>query len=695
MSDIDQLCINTIRTLSIDAVQKANSGHPGAPMGMAPVAYKLWEKHLRYDPAHPVWPNRDRFILSAGHASMLLYSLLHLTKVQAVNADYEALGKPSVSLDDIKSFRQAGSACPGHPEYHMTTGVEATTGPLGQGIAMSVGMAIAEKWLAARYNKPDFTLIDYNIYVLCSDGEMMEGIGSEAASLAGHLKLDNLCWFYDSNKVTLDGPADMAFSEDVATRFLAYGWNVVQVRDANDLGQIEAAVAAFHNEKSRPTLIVVESHIGYGSPHKQDSSKSHGEPLGEEEVRLTKRNYGWPEDAKFLVPDGVYDHFAEAVGKRGGELSAAWEKLFAAYRTQHPELGAEFEAMEKRETPAAALAALPVFAADPKGLATRESASKAENAFAPLLPWFIGGSADLDSSTKTRQTAPEAGSFTANNRGGRNLHFGVREHAMGAICNGLALSKIRSYGATFLIFSDYLRPTIRLASLMELPTVFVFTHDSISVGEDGPTHQPVEQVPSLRAIPGLLTIRPGDANEASEAWRIALGLKHQPSALILTRQPLPTIDRQRFAPAAGVAKGAYVLADPEPGTAPQVILIGTGSELALCIEAWEALAKEGIPARIVSMPCWELFEMQSEAYKREVLPDAIEARVAVEQAATIGWERYVGRTGSVVGMHTFGASAPMKALLSKFGFTPERIVTIAKEQISRHAPAKDLAQAAE
>ena len=687
MTDIDQLCIDTIRTLSIDAVQKANSGHPGAPMGMAAPTYGLWTQYLRYDPKHPQWPNRDRFILSAGHASMLLYSMLHLTKVEAVDRDGRPLNRLAVSMDDVQHFRQPGSATPGHPEYGMTTGVEATTGPLGQGVAMSVGMAIAEKWLAAHYNKPDFNLIDYNIYALCSDGEMMEGIASEAASLAAHLKLDNLCWIYDSNAVTLDGPADLAFSEDVATRFLAYGWNVLHVRDANNLKEVSTAYQGFLEEKSRPTMIVVESHIGFGSPHKQDSSKSHGEPLGEDEVKLTKKAYGWPEDAKFLVPDGVYERFADTMGQRGGDLYAQWNQLFAAYKAQHPESGTQIDSILRKEVPEAAYAAIPVFPADAKGLATRESASKAENALAPHYPWLIGGSADLDSSTKTKQTAPEAGSFTAENRGGRNLHFGVREHSMGAICNGLALSGLRPYGATFLIFSDYMRPAIRLSSLMELPSLWVFTHDSIGVGEDGPTHQPVEQIPSLRAIPGLFVVRPGDANEAAEAWKFAIGLKHNPATLILSRQPMPTFDRIVFKPAAGVQRGAYVLAEPKNGKTAEVILMGTGSELNLCVEAYEALAKEGIPARVVSMPCWEQFELQDQGYQDEVLPPSISARVAVEQAATMGWEKYTGRLGAVVGMHTFGASAPLKSLLTKFGFTPEKIVEKAKEQIRKQAAA--------
>ncbi len=689
MTDIDLLCINTIRTLSIDAVQKANSGHPGAPMGMAPATYTIWTKYLRYDPKNPLWPNRDRFVLSAGHASMLLYSMLHLTKVEAVNANGEPQNKVSVSMDDVQHFRQPGSSTPGHPEYHWTTGVEATTGPLGQGVAMSVGMAIGEKWLAARYNKPDHTVIDYNIYVYCSDGEMMEGIASEAASLAGHLKLDNLCWIYDSNQVTLDGPASWAFSEDVATRFLAYGWNVLQVRDVNILSDVEAALDGFLAETSRPTLIIADSHIGYGSPHKQDSNKSHGEPLGEEEVRLTKKAYGWPEDAKFLVPDGVYEHFADTMAKRGGELHDAWHKMMGGYASAHKELAAEFDMMEKRETPQAAFDAIPSFPTDEKGIATRESASKAENALAPLVPWLVGGSADLDSSTKTKQTAPDAGTFTATERSGKNLHFGVREHAMGAICNGLALSKVRAYGATFLIFSDYLRPAIRLSSLMELPTIFVFTHDSIGVGEDGPTHQPVEQVPSLRAIPGLLTIRPGDANEAAEAWRVVLALKHQPAALILSRQAMPTFDRSQFGAASGLAKGGYILADAPKGEKPAVILMASGSELALAMQGYETLKAEGIASRVVSMPCWELFELQDQAYQDEVLPPEIAARVAVEQTATIGWERYTGRLGAVIGMHTFGASAPLKALLTKFGFTPERVVEVAKQQIARRAKAAE------
>ena len=687
MTDIDLLSINTIRTLSIDAVQKANSGHPGAPMGLAPVAYVLWQDYLRYDPGQPLWPNRDRFILSAGHASMLLYSMLHLVKVQAVDHEGIVQNRPAVGMDDIKAFRQAGSACPGHPEYKFTTGVEATTGPLGQGVAMSVGMAMAEKWLGARYNRGDQAIIDYNVYAICSDGEMMEGIASEAASLAGHLKLDNLCWLYDSNAVTLDGPADWTFSEDVATRFLAYGWNVLNVRDANNLKEIRAAIDGFLEEKSRPTLIVVESHIGYGSPNKQDSNKSHGEPLGAEEVKLTKRNYGWPEDAQFLVPDGVYENFAEGVGKRGAELRATWDKAFAAFKSAEADLATQFETMDHRLVPDAAYAAIPSFPADPKGLATRDSAGKVENAIAQAYPWMLGGSADLDGSTKTRQIFEGSKAFTATERSGRNLHFGVREHAMGAICNGLALSNLRPYGSTFLIFSDYMRPAIRLSALMELPAVWIFTHDSIGVGEDGPTHQPVEQVASLRAIPGLNTIRPGDANESAEAWRVILGLKHEPATLILSRQPMPTIDRTKYASAAGVAKGAYVLGDPEGGKAPEVILIGTGSELQLAVEAHETLLQQGIASRVVSMPSWDLFEKQDEAYKDHVFPASVSARVAIEQGSTMGWDRYVGRLGVVIGMHSFGASAPIKVLQQKFGFTLEKVVEAAKQQIDKQKQA--------
>ena len=681
-SEMDQLCINTIRTLAIDAIQKAKSGHPGTPMGMAPVAYGLWQKRLNFDPADPIWPNRDRFILSAGHASMLLYALLHLTKTQAVDAEYQKLGHASVTLDDIKTFRQLDSACPGHPEYHLTSGVEATTGPLGQGVSMSVGLAIAERWLGAHFNRPELEVVDWRTYALCGDGCMMEGISGEAASLAGHLKLEKLCWIYDSNRVSIEGHTEIAFTEDVATRFLGYGWNVQHVRDANDEKEVLGAFDLAAQERGRPTLIIIESHIGYGAPHKQDFPEAHGEPLGEEEVRDTKRFYGWPADAQFLVPDGVYQHFADGIGQRGAAKHAQWRTLFARYRDSYPEFAAQFEAMQARELPAGWDHAIPNFPADQKGIASRDSSGQVENAIAQHLPWLMGGAADLSPSTKTRLTFTEAGDFQPDNHGGRNLHFGVREHAMGAALNGMALAKLRPFGSGFLIFSDYMRNPIRLSAIMQLPVLFIFTHDLIGVGEDGPTHQPVEQLAGLRAVPGLITLRPGDANEVAESWRIVLRLKHQPACLILSRQPLPTLDRGRFAPAAGVARGAYVLSDL--GGAPKVILIGTGSEVSLCVSAAEQLAAEGIPTRVVSMPSWELFEQQDEAYQEQVLPQAIAARVAVEQAATLGWARYVGRRGAVVGMHTFGASAPLKGLLTKFGFTPDHVVTIAKEQIAQH-----------
>jgi transketolase len=681
---LDQLCIDTIRTLAMDAVQQANSGHPGTPMALAPVTYTLWQRFLRFDPDDPIWPDRDRFVLSNGHASMLLWATLHLAGVKAVDARYERLGEPAVTLEDIKRFRQLGSKCPGHPEYHLTSGVETTTGPLGQGCATSVGMAIAGRWLAQRYNRPGFTLFDYDVYVLCGDGDMMEGVSSEAASLAGHLKLGNLCWIYDSNRVTIEGHTDLAFGDDVAARFLAYGWNVQRVGDANDTERIAQALETFRRADDAPTLIIVESHIGYGAPHKQDSSAAHGEALGEEEVRLAKRSYGWPEDAKFLVPEGVREHFRAGVGQRGRQLREGWAGRLGAYRVDHPGLAEEIERMQKRELPDAWDAGLPVFPADAKGTASRDASAQVLNALARNYPWLIGGSADLAPSTKTRLTFEGAGDLEAGSPGGRNLHFGVREHAMGAVLNGLALSKIRAYGSTFLTFSDYMKPPMRLAALMELPVVYVFTHDSIGLGEDGPTHQPVEQLVALRAIPGLITLRPADANEVAEAWRVVVALKHQPACLVLSRQALPTFDRERYAGAAGVGRGAYILADAENGR-PSVILIGTGSEVALCLRAYEALEAEGIPARVVSMPSWELFEQQDSAYRERVLPPEVTARVSVEMGSVIGWDRYVGATGTKIGMHTFGSSAPLKDLLQKFGFVPERVLEAAKAQIARTA----------
>jgi transketolase len=676
---IDQLCINTIRTLSMDAVQQANSGHPGTPMAMAPVVYTLWQQFLRFDPDDPIWPNRDRFVLSCGHASMLLYSMLHLTQVKAVDPDYETLGKVSVTLDDIKNFRQLNSKCPGHPEYRWTSGIETTTGPLGQGVATSVGMALASRWMAAHFNKPGFEMLNFNVYALAGDGCMMEGVSGEAASVAGHLKLSNLCWIYDNNHITIEGNTSLAFSEDVATRFLGYGWNVLRVGDANDQEMLARAFKTFQATEDRPTIIIVDSHIAYGAPHKQDTSAAHGEPLGEEEIKLTKRNYGWPEDAKFLVPDGVYDRFKAQIGQRGRAARDAWFAKLAEYTKQYPELASNLDKIQKRELPQGWDAEIPTFPPDAKGMGGRDASGKVENAIAKHFPWLIGGAADLAPSTKTRLTFEGAGDLEANNYGGRNMHFGIREHAMGSILNGLSLSKLRPFGSGFLIFSDYMREPIRLSALMEIPVIYIFTHDSIGVGEDGPTHQPVEQLISLRAIPGLIVMRPGDGNEVAEAWRVIAKLRHEPVCLILSRQNMPTLDRTKYAPASGVAKGAYILADA-PGGKPDVILIGTGSEVSLCVDAYELLTKEGIKARVVSMPSWELFEQQSEAYQEEVLPRSVQARVSVEQASVFCWDRYARRR---VGMQTFGASAPLKELQKKFGFTPDAVTAAAKEELAK------------
>ena len=678
---LDTLCINTIRTLAIDAVQKANSGHPGAPMGLAPVAYELWQEFLRYDPERPLWPNRDRFVLSAGHASMLLYATLYLAGVRYVTPDGEVTRDLSVSLDQIKRFRQIDSRTPGHPESHITTGVETTTGPLGQGAGNSVGMAITERWLAATYNRPGFEIFNYNIYTICGDGDLMEGVAAEAASLAGHLKLSNLCWVYDNNKVTLDGPAAWSFSEDVMTRFVGYGWNVTRVSDANNLDWLARAFKTFLSTHDKPTLIVVDSHIGYGAPHKQDTSEAHGEPLGEQEVRLAKKFYGWPEDANFLVPDGVIEHFRDGVGKRGRELRDQWERRFTEYGKQFPEEAAELEMIQKRELPSGWDKNLPSFPADAKGMATRESGGKVLNALAQNIRWLVGGSADLGNSNKTTLKFEGAGDFSPESYNGRNIHFGVREHAMGAALNGMSVSRLLPFGGTFFNFSDYMRPTIRLGALMETPIICVFTHDSIGLGEDGPTHQPIEQLAALRAVPNTVLLRPGDANEVVEAWKIAVQSKHSPVLLVLSRQAMPTLDRTKFAPASGVTKGAYVLSDA-PGGKPDVILIGTGSELSLCVEASERLKSEGIHARVVSMPSWDIFEKQDQSYKDSVFPPAITARVSVEMGATLGWDRYVGPKGQMVGMHSFGASAPLKDVLKKFGFVPETVVAAAKKAIA-------------
>ncbi len=681
-AELDQLCINTIRTLSMDAVQAAKSGHPGTPMALAPLVYTIWNRIMRFDPKDPIWPNRDRFVLSNGHASMLLWSVLHLTKTQAVNADYERLGQPSVTLDDIRRFRQLDCKAPGHPEYHWVSGVETTTGPLGQGVATSVGMAIAQKWLAAHYNRPGFEIFDYNIYAVCGDGCMMEGIASEAASLAAHLGLDNLCWVYDNNHITIEGNTRITFTEDVATRFLGYGWNVLRVGDANDTGRIEHALELFRRTKDRPTFIILDSHIGYGAPHKQDTAEAHGEPLGDEEIRLAKRSYGWPENAKFLVPGDVYEYFAAGIGERGAKARQEWMRLFSNYRAAYPGLATEIDQMQQRDLPAGWDRDLPTFPADSRGLAGREASGKVLNALAQNIHWFLGGSADLGPSNKTLLTFAGAGDLQAENPGGKNLHYGIREHAMGAIVNGLSLSKLRAFGATFFIFSDNLRPAIRLSAIMELPAIFVFTHDAMGDGEDGPTHQPIEHLASMRAVPGLVLLRPADANEVVEAYRYVMQLRHRPAVLALSRQPLPTFDRNKYAPASGVARGAYVLADT-PGGNPEVILIASGSEVSLVVNAHEALLAEGIRSRVVSMPSWDIFDHQSREYRDSVLPPGVKARVVVEQASTLGWERYVGDSGHIIGMKTFGASAPLKELQRKFGFEPDRVVAAAKELLSR------------
>jgi transketolase len=679
-TDLDTKCIDTIRTLCIDAIEAANSGHPGTPIGIAPVTYTLWQRFLRFDPSDPIWPNRDRYVLSSGHASALLWSMLHLTRVRAVDPEYEILGQPAVSLDDLKRFRQLDSKAPGHPEYRWTSGVEATTGPLGTGAATSVGMAVASQWLGARYNRDGHTLFDFDVYAQAGDGCMMEGIASEAASFAAHQRLSNLCWIYDSNRVTIEGHTDIAFTEDVAGRFAAYGWNVTTVADANDLTEIEKALHDFRAEHERPTLILVHSHIGYGT-EVEDTPKAHGEPLGPEGVKAAKRFFGWPEDAQFLVPDGVYEHFSEGIGTRGKEAREAWVAQFEEYRAAYPELADELERMQRRELPEGWDADIPVFPADPKGIASRDSSGQVLNAVAKNVPWVLGGAADLAPSTKTRMTFDGAGDFQPDNRGGRNFHFGVRENASAAIASGLALSKLRSFWSGFLIFSDFARGAIRLSALMEIPVVHIFTHDSIGVGEDGPTHQPVEHLVSLRAIPGLLVFRPADANEVAETWRYVAQLKREPAVLILSRQALPTVDRSVMAPASEITKGAYVLVDADGGE-PDVILIGTGSEVGLAIAAREELAGEGIRARVVSMPCSELFDRQPQAYRDEVLPPSVKARVAIEQASTLGWHRYVGDGGAIVGMHTFGASAPLKELVKKFGFTPDAVAEVARGRVA-------------
>jgi transketolase len=668
----------------MDAVQKANSGHPGAPMGLAPVAYTLWQRYLRFDPSDPVWFNRDRFVLSAGHASMLIYSLLKLAGVKQVNGDGAVLDELAVPLDQIKNFRQLESRTPGHPEYGMTGGIETTTGPLGQGAAVSVGMAIAGRWMAEHFNRPGFDIIDYDVYAIAGDGCMMEGITSEAASLAGHLKLSNLCWIYDSNQISIDGPTGLAFTENVGERFRAYGWGVSYVEDANDLAALDKAFTDFKERNDRPTLIVARSHIAFGAPTKQDTSDAHGSPLGDDEIRGAKKYYGWPEDSQFLVPDGVPEHFAAGVGARGRVLRDKWMERFAAYQEKHPKLAAELKMMQTGALPDGWDKDIPVFETDEKGVATRAAGGVVLNAIAQNVPWLMGGSADLNPSTKTLLTFESAaGDFQASDYAPRNIRFGVREHAMGAIVNGLAHCRLRAYGSTFLVFSDYMRPSIRLAALMELPSTFVFTHDSIGVGEDGPTHQPVEHLAALRAIPGLVVLRPADANETAEAWRVTMELRHEPVVLALSRQALPTVDRSKYGAADGVRKGAYVLADAD-GQA-DVLLLASGSEVPLCMAAREALAADGINARVVSMPSWELFERQDAGYRDSVIPPSVKARVAVEQAVKMGWDRYVGADGTVVAMGTFGASGPIKEVQKHFGFTIENVVAAAKKQLQANS----------
>jgi transketolase len=677
---IDRVAINTIRTLAMDAVQKAKSGHPGTPMGMAPVGYTLWQHALRYDPADPHWPNRDRFVLSVGHASMLLYALLHLARVSS-DKEHKDKGPYAVTLDDIKQFRQWSSVTPGHPEYRLTSGVETTTGPLAQGVSNSVGMAIAQRWMAARYNKPGFNLYDYHIYALCGDGCMMEGVSNEAASLAGHLKLGNLTWIYDSNHITIEGPTSLAFGDDVGARLAAMGWHVIHVDDANDTTAIARALDVARAVTTGPTIIVVQSIIGYGAPTKAGTREAHGEPLGEAEIKGAKRSFGWPEDAQFLVPDGVHERFAELMGARGAKQRHEWNSLFERYRKHYPELAAEIDMIDGLELPQGWDKDIPFFEADAKGIASRDSSQKVLNAIAKNVPWLLGGAADLAPSTKSNLTFEGAGSFGADEYGGRNFHFGIREHAMGSVVNGIALSGLRAYGSGFLIFSDYMKAPIRLSAIMELPVIYIFTHDSIGVGEDGPTHQPIEQIVTLRAIPGMITFRPADANEVAETWRVVMKLANRPAVLCLSRQALPTIDRNKYASAKGVAKGAYIVADCDG--APAVILMATGSELSLCMGAFETLTAEGIRARVVSMPSWELFEQQDQSYRDDVLPPSVKGRLAVEQAATLGWDRYIGMGGGMIGMHSFGASAPLAVLQQQFGFTPEAVLEEARRQANR------------
>jgi len=680
VTNMERLAIDTIRTLSMDAVEAANSGHPGTPMAMAPVAYVLFNEVLRYDPASPGWPARDRFVLSCGHASMLLFSMLHLSGVKQLGEDGQPTAELAVSLEDIRRFRQLHSRCPGHPEYQHTSGVEITTGPLGQGVGSSLGMAIAAHWLAEHYNRPGFELFDFNTYALCSDGDLMEGLGGEAASLAGHLKLSNLCWIYDDNRITIEGSTSLAFSEDVAARFAGYGWNVVKVDDANDLDALRGALKSFQETTDRPTLIIVRSHIAWGAPNAQDTAGAHGAPLGEEEVRRAKAAYGWPEDEHFRVPDGVEDHFRQGIAARGRQLREPWEAKFAKYAQEYPQLAGQLGQIQRRELPDDWDVDIPQFEADAKGMASRASSGKVLNQVAKHVPWLLGGSADLAPSNKTELTFDQVGHFQVDCYSGRNFHFGIREHVMAAATNGMSLCGLKAYGATFFVFSDYMRPSIRLAAMMELPVLYIFTHDSIGVGEDGPTHQPVEQLAALRGIPGLIVIRPADANEVAEAYRAVMPLVDRPAALVLTRQNLPTLDRTRFAPASGLQQGGYVLADAPEGN-PDVILIASGSEVSLCVEAQQQLVADGIAARVVSLPSWELFDAQPAAYRDYVLPPDVTARVGIEAGVELGWSKYLGPAGRFIGMQGFGASGPAQVLFEHFGFTVENIVAQAREVV--------------
>lgn len=682
----ENLAINAIRTLSMDAVQAANSGHPGTPMALAPVAYVLYNERMKYDPAHPEWPARDRFVLSCGHASMLLYSVLHLAGVEQFSAGHPT-GEKAVPMDHLKRFRQLDSRCPGHPEFGHTSGVEVTTGPLGQGVAMSVGMAIGSDWLAGKYDRDGKRLMDFNVYALCGDGDMMEGVSSEAASLAGHLKLANLCWIYDDNKITIEGSTDLAFSEDVEARFRAYGWNVLRVADVNDLAALRAAFDHFDAEKERPTLVIVKSVIGYGSPNKAGSHDVHGAPLGEDEIFLTKEMLGWDPQAKFDVPDAVYELFAQGVRTHGAAKYAAWESEMEVYASHYPAEAAELKCILRGELPEGWDEKMTRWDADAKGTATRNSSGKVLNQLAEKLPWLIGGSADLAPSNKSNLTFADAGDFSVKHPAGRNFHFGIREFAMAAITNGLATTGIRSYCATFFVFADYLRAAARLSCLMELPVLYIFTHDSIGVGEDGPTHQPVEHLASLRAIPNMVVMRPADANEVRQAYKFFAQSKKHPVSLVLTRQDLPTLPRGEEADACGcvcgVQKGAYVLRDGvNPATnLPDVILMASGSEVHLCLAAQQTLAADGIFARVVSCPSLDVFAMQPAQYVEEVLPTACRNRVAVEAGIAQGWEKYIGLDGTFVGMTGFGASAPFKQLYAHFGITAENVAAKAKAMV--------------